>query len=86
MIYTYVLKSKSNVRVYTGSTNDLWKRLKLYNEGKNISTRRDKPFEIIYHKACLDDHDARLREKYLKTEMSKRYIKNRLRGFLSLTG
>ncbi|MFZ2522126.1 MAG: GIY-YIG nuclease family protein [Minisyncoccia bacterium] len=86
MIYTYILKSKKNGRLYTGSTNDLRKRLKQHNEGKSTFTRRDKPFEVIYYEACLDDHDARIREIYLKTGMGKRYLKNRLRGFLSLTG
>lgn len=86
MIYTYVLKSEVNGKMYTGSTNDLRKRLKLHNEGRNITTRRDKPYRVVYYEACLDDHDARMREKYLKSGMGKRYLKNRLRGFLSLTG
>ncbi|MCX6723502.1 MAG: GIY-YIG nuclease family protein, partial [Candidatus Staskawiczbacteria bacterium] len=40
----------------------------------------------IYYEACLNDGDARSREKYLKTGIGKRYIKNRLKRFLSLTG
>jgi putative endonuclease len=86
MIYTYVLKSKKNGTLYTGSTNDLRKRLKFHNEGRSTYTKKFKPYEVIYYEACLDDNDARSREKYLKTGMGKRYLKNRLRGFLSLTG
>ena len=43
---------------------------------------------IILEKSLLqmDKHDAFTREKYLKTGMGKRYLKNRLRGFLTLTG
>jgi len=86
MIYTYILKSKKNGTLYTGSTNDLRKRFKLHNEGKSGYTRRHKPFELIYYEACLNDHDARVREMYLKSGPGKRYIKNRLKGFLTLTG
>ena len=86
MYYTYVLKSKTSGRWYTGSTNDLRKRLKLHNDGKSNYTKKYKPYEIIYYEACLNEEDARSREKYLKTGMGKRHLKNRLKRFLSLTG
>jgi hypothetical protein len=35
---------------------------------------------------CRNEQDARAREKYLKTGTGKRYLKNRLKRFLSLTG
>jgi hypothetical protein len=35
---------------------------------------------------CKNKEDARKREIYLKTGMGKRYLKNRLRRFLALTG
>ncbi len=35
---------------------------------------------------CKNKVDANNREKFLKTGMGKRYIKNRLRRFLALTG
>jgi hypothetical protein len=38
------------------------------------------------HKACLNEQDGLAREKYLNSGMGKRYLKNRLRRFLSLTG
>jgi len=34
----------------------------------------------------LSEQDALDREKYLKSGMGKRYLKNRLKRFLSLTG
>ena len=85
MFYTYLLKSKNNNKWYTGSTNDLRKRLKLHNDGKSNYTKKYKPYELIYYEACSNEHDARSREIYLKTGMGKRYLKSRLRGFLSLT-
>jgi len=41
---------------------------------------------LIYYEACLNEQDARQREKYLKSGMGKRYLKNRLKRFLFLTG
>jgi len=41
---------------------------------------------LIYFEGCKNKVDANKREKYLKTGMGKRYIKNRLRRFLALTG
>ena len=86
MFYTYVLKSKKSDKWYTGSTNDLRKRLKLHNDGKSNFTKKYIPYEIIYYEACNNEQDARSRELYLKTGMGKRYLKNRLGRFLSLTG
>jgi putative endonuclease len=71
---------------YTGSTGDLRKRVMEHNAGRGVSTRNRAPFELIYYEACLNAQDARAREKYLKTGMGKRYLKNRLKRFLSLTG
>ena len=86
MFYTYLLKSKKYGKFYTGSTNDLRKRLKQHNDGKSNYTKKYIPYELIYYEACINELDARSREKYLKTGMGKRYLKNRLSRFLSLTG
>ena len=86
MFYTYILKSQKSGRWYTGSTNDLRKRLKQHNEGKSTWTKSKCPWDLIYYEACLNEEDSRSREKYLKSGMGKRYLKNRLRRFLSLTG
>ncbi|KKT57655.1 MAG: GIY-YIG catalytic domain protein [Candidatus Giovannonibacteria bacterium GW2011_GWC2_44_9] len=86
MIYTYVIKSRKDGKWYAGSTNDLRKRFNDHNRGQVFSTKGRRPFELIYYEACLDDHDARVREKYLKSGPGKRYLKNRLKRSLSLTG
>jgi putative endonuclease len=78
MFYTYVLKSKKDGNIYTGSTKDLRKRLQQHNNGKSTYTKGRGPFEIIYYEACLDEDKARSRELFLKTGMGKRYLKNRL--------
>lgn len=81
--YTYILKSIKDGNLYTGSTNDLKKRIVEHNSGKVISTKGRLPFELVYYEACLTDHDARMREKYLKTAWGKRYIKNRLKLYMA---
>ena len=86
MYYIYVLQSKKDKNWYTGYTDDLRKRFKEHNENKVYSTKSRGPFELIYYEACLNQQDATSREKYLKTGMGKRYLKNRLKRFLSLTG
>ncbi len=86
MHYVYVLKSSKDGKFYTGCTEDLRKRFKDHNDGKVISTKGRGPFELVYYEASKDKIDAFTREKYLKTGMGKRYLKNRLKRFLSLTG
>ncbi|MDP1688896.1 MAG: GIY-YIG nuclease family protein [bacterium] len=87
MFYTYVLQSAKDNKWYTGSTRDLRERFKQHNSNKIAGyTKNRGPFKLIYYEACLNEQDARSREKYLKSGMGKRYIKNRLKRSLSLTG
>ena len=84
MFYTYILQSPKDGKFYTGYTRDLRKRFSDHNSAKVFSTRGRGPFRNIYYEACLDERDAKDREIYLKTEMGKRYLKTRLKRFLSL--
>jgi len=86
MYYVYVIHSKKDNQFYTGFTRDLQNRLREHNAGRVSSTKGRGPFGLIYYEACLNEQDALAREKYLKSGMGKRYLKNRLRRFLSLTG
>ena len=81
--YIYVIRSKKDNNWYTGYTNKLKQRMAKHNAGKVFSTKNRVPFELIYSEACLNKEDARVREKYLKSGMGKRYIKNRLKNFLN---
>jgi len=86
MYYVYVIQSKKDEQFYTGFTSDLQNRFREHNVGRVSSTKKRGPFELIYYEACLNEQDALAREKYLKSGMGKRYLKNRLKRFLSLTG
>lgn len=66
MFYVYILKSSKDNKLYIGSTNDLKKRFKQHNEGKVFSTKKRRPFKIIYYEAYKSEYDARKRESNLK--------------------
>lgn len=80
--YVYTIQSLVDGKWYTGYTPDLRKRILKHNQGLVCSTKKRKPFKLIYYEACLSEKDAKAREKYLKTGMGKRYLKNRLKFFL----
>jgi len=84
--YVYILQSKKNEHWYTGCTEDLRKRFKEHNDNLVFSTKGRGPFKLIYCEASINKDDAFARERYLKSGMGKRYLKNRLKRFLSLTG
>lgn len=86
MFYVYILKSEKSGQWYTGSTNDLRKRLSQHNLKQSNWTKSGVPWSIIYYEASLNESDIRAREKYLKTGNGKRYLKSRLKHFLTLTG
>jgi putative endonuclease len=81
--FVYVLQSLKDYDFYTGYTTDLEKRVLSHNEGKVFSTKHRVPFKLIYWEVCLNQQDATRREKYLKTAWGKRYIKNRLKNYLT---
>ncbi len=68
MYYLYILKSKKDFKLYTGSTNDLKRRLSEHNEGKVRSTKSRIPFVLIYYEAYSNENDARKREFSLKKD------------------
>ncbi|MCH7529984.1 GIY-YIG nuclease family protein [Patescibacteria group bacterium] len=84
--HTYILLNKKDGKWYTGSTDDLRKRFKIHNDDRTTSTKNRGQFQIMYYEMCLGERDARSRELYLKSGMGKRYVKSRLKRFLSLTG
>ncbi len=81
--YVYVLQSKHDLNFYTGYTKDLKKRLDEHNAGNVVSTKNRRPLILIYWEGCLNQQDATKREKYLKTAWGKRYLKNRLKNYLT---
>ena len=83
MFNVYVLKGEKEGNLYTGYTNDLKERIKQHNEGKVKSTQNRLPLKLVYFEGCVNQQDATHREKYLKSSWGKRYIKERLKNYLT---
>jgi len=83
MYYVYILKSIRDKHFYVGYTGNLKKRFEEHEQGKVISTMSRRPLKLVYYEACLNKYDATYREKYLKTAWGKRYIKNRIKFYLT---
>ncbi len=83
MYYVYLLLSEKDGKFYTGSTDDLRRRIAEHEAGYVKSTVRRKPLKLIYYEACLNETDARKRERYLKSGAGKKYLNNRLRDYLN---
>jgi len=81
--YVYVLQSEKDNHFYVGYTNDLYKRLKEHCSGKVKSTEHRRPLKVVYCEASLHQKDAIRREQYLKSAWGKRYIKNRIKTYLT---
>jgi putative endonuclease len=80
--YIYILESYKDGQWYTGYTDDLKQRVKKHNQGQNKSTKHKRPWKLIYFEGCINKEDALAREKYLKSGMGKRYLKNRMKRYL----
>jgi putative endonuclease len=83
MYYVYVLQSLKDKQFYIGYTEDLKNRFEEHNSGRVVSAKNRRPLKLVYYEACLNQQDATKREKYLKTAWGKRYIKNRLKEYLT---
>jgi putative endonuclease len=82
MYFTYVLHSLKDKNFYIGFTDNLTERIKEHKIGKVKSTKYRLPVVLIYYECCVNKFDAIKRERYLKSGMGKRYIKNRLKNYL----
>jgi len=79
--YVYVLESENVNELYIGYSDNLKKRFKEHNQGKNRSTRPYRPWKLIYYEACLNKKDAERREKYFKKTQGRRLLKRRLKEY-----
>jgi putative endonuclease len=52
-------------------------------KGKVFSTKSRRPLKLIYYEACLNEDDARCREKSLKTFRGKMTLRRRLKSFFT---
>lgn len=71
--WLYILKSEVG-RFYIGSTNNKERRIKQHESRYTRTTRVLKAYELVYTEEFDTIHEARNREKKLKSYKSKKYI------------
>ncbi len=77
MFYVYILKSLKNNRYYTGSTDNLERRIEEHNSGQSKYTKLTIPFILIYKEVYPTRIEAVRRELYLKSGKGREWIKSR---------
>jgi putative endonuclease len=75
MYYVYVIKSEKDASLYKGITNNLPRRLKDHNLGKNQSTKSKIPYRLFYYETFGTRKEAREREKWLKSGVGREFLK-----------
>ena len=74
MYYVYILFSQSTDRYYTGSTNNLERRIQQHNSGYSKYTKHGIPWKIVYVEEFNDRSSAMKREMEIKSKKSRTYI------------
>jgi len=69
--YLYILRCRDGL-LYTGSTNDLIRRLARHRAGKVRSTKSRLPVQLIYFEEFETPDQARQRERELKNGRTRR--------------
>lgn len=79
MTYVYVLYGDKFDELYLGSANNLKERLRQHQDGTVVSTRRYRPWKLVYYEAYTEERLARRREQRLKHHGSAmRALKKRI--------
>ena len=85
--YVYILKSCKKEWIYIGLTTNLKRRVEEHLLGKNYSTGKYLPIQLIYYEAYRSLADANNREKSLKQYGSAlRLLKRRISHTLNNKG
>ena len=76
MKYVYILQSETNPdRFYTGSTNNLEKRLEEHNSGKSAHTNKFKPWRLKTYLYFENGQKAEKFEEFLKSGNGRIFAK-----------
>ncbi len=67
MFVVYILKSTVTGKFYIGQTQNLTARLIRHNSGRNQSTKKDRPWIIVYQESFQTRAQAMQREKQIKS-------------------
>ena len=76
MIYkVYILLSENYRKTYVGFSEDTLKRLETHNGGQVLSTKKYRPWRIVFEEEVVSYEEARKRERYYKSGAGRRKIK-----------
>ena len=79
--YVYVLESLKDRKRYIGFNTNLRHRIEEHRKGLVFSTKPRLPMKLIYFEACINETDAKSREKYFKTTRGRRFLAKRLKTY-----
>ena len=79
--YPYILESLKDTHHYIGYTTDLKRRVAEHAHSTSFSTKFRLLVRRIYYEACLEEQDAKQRERYFKSTAGRRFLAKRLRHF-----
>ncbi len=82
MYYVYILKSEKDNKLYVGKTKDLRRRFSEHNSGKVISTKKRRPFELLFYEAFKNKTDAGKDELFFKSGYGREVVKDKLSNSL----
>jgi len=84
MYKVYLLENQKNKSWYIGQTENLERRIKQHNSGNGGRTTKTMTghWKLIYAEAYQDKQDALGREKFLKGESGRIFLKKQLRHYL----
>ena len=71
MYYVYAISSLDRNYIYVGLTDNLERRFREHNSGKNKTTKPYSPFKILYTQEFETRLEARQKEKYFKSGIGK---------------
>lgn len=73
MIFVYVLRGYNGMH-YTGITKDIVRRFNEHNTGKSKSSKKNKPYSIVYLNLCYDYKNAHALELHIKNKGAKNFL------------
>ncbi len=73
--FVYAIQSQKDGRLYVGLSKNPTTRLKDHNFGRVFSTKKFRPWKIVFVENIDNRIAAREREKYLKSGIGKEYLK-----------
>ena len=74
MFIVYILYSSHVDQYYVGHTQNMEDRLSRHNSGRSLSTKKGKPWNLVYTETFETRSEAMLREKAIKKMKSRTYL------------